>query len=208
MHDIDFYFARSGNSLRAGIALELSGASFQRHELQLAQGDHKSESFLALNPAGHVPALMLTAADGTKTVLPQSGAIMKYLVTKHRPDLLPGEEIARATCNASFLAALSDVAIQNALARYLSAHGDAARFVFDRMLADLRALFEPVRTAPYLCGDRVTIADYAHFPVVYMRAPQLREMPDVTHVLEWLQRLSDDPGVARAVSYSGLQIEG
>jgi glutathione S-transferase len=187
--EIDFYFARSGNSLRAAIALELSDVPFEKYELDMSQNAHKSETFLEINPAGHVPVLVLKTPNG-HTILPQSGAIMEYLLSRHRPELIPEGELARATCNSIVLAALSDVAIQNALARYLSKHDDASRFVLDRMLADLRALFETVKTAPYLCGNRVTIADYAHFPVVYMRAPQLRKLPDFNHVLDWLERMS------------------
>ena len=73
--------------------------------------------------------------------------------------------------------------------------------------ADLRALFCPVETTPYLCGNAVTIADYAHFPVVYMRETRLRSEPDCSHVLRWLDRMKADSAVARAVAFSGLQIE-
>jgi GST-like protein len=207
MPDLDLYYARSGNSLRAAIALELSGVPYKRHELDLARQQQKSESFLALNPAGHVPVMIVTRPDG-RAALPQSGAIMDYLLRQHRPDLYPVDEIARASCTATFLAALSDLAIPNALARYLSAQPEAARFVLDRMLADLRALFRPVETTRFLCGDAVTIADYAHFPVLYMREARLRSEPDYGHVLRWLDRMKADPAVTRAVAFSGLQIEG
>lgn len=207
MPELDLYYARSANSLRAAIALELSGVPYARHEMDLAGQQQKSESFLAMNPAGHVPVLILTGLDG-RTALPQSGAIMDYLLRQHRPDLYPEDEIALANCTASFLAALSDVAIQNALARYLSSQPEAAQFVLDRMLADLRALFCPVEKTPFLCGNAVTIADYAHFPVVYMREARLRSEPDCSHVLRWLDRMKADPAVARAVAFSGLQIEG
>lgn len=203
---IDFYFARSGNSLRAAIALELCDVAFRKHELDMSKLAHKSEEFLAINPAGHVPTLVLTAPDGP-AALPQSGAIMDYLLRKHRPDLFPTDDTARAICSAVFLAAISDVAIQNALARYLRSNAHAADFILDRMLSDLRALFEPVKTAPFLCGEKITIADYAHFPVIYMRAPLLRRLSGFAHVLAWHDRMSIDPAIVRAAAYSGLQIE-
>lgn len=203
----DFYFARSGNSLRAAIALELCDVPFQKHELDMSQNDQKSETFLAINPAGRVPALVLNTADGRTTVLPQSGAIMEYLLRQHRLDLFPEDETERAICNAVFIGALSDLAIQNALARYLSMNVKASRFILDRMLSDLRALFEPVKTSPYLCGKKVTIADFAHFPVVHMRAPQLRQLTDFAHVLDWYDHMRTNPAIVRAVSYAGLQIE-
>jgi GST-like protein len=203
----DFYFARSGNSLRAAIALELCEVPFHKHELDMSQNDQKSEAFLAINPAGRVPALVLTAPDGHTTVLPQSGAIMEHLLRQHRLDLFPEDEGERAICNAIFIAALSDVAIQSALAGYLSMNVQAARFILDRMLSDLRALFEPVKASPYLCGKKVTIADFAHFPVVHMRAPQLRQLTGFAHVLGWYDHMSANPAIVRAVAYAGLQIE-
>ncbi|MEM7070977.1 MAG: glutathione S-transferase family protein [Pseudomonadota bacterium] len=202
----DFYFARSGNSLRAAIALELSGQMFNKHKIDMSQKAHKSEAFLNINPAGHVPVLVITKPDGRAT-LPQSGAIMEYLFRQFCPDLIPKDEIARARCNAVFIAALSDVAMQNAFARYLSSHRDVVQFIFSRMLSDLRALFEPVKKTPYLCGYSPTIADYAHFPVIYMRALQFSKLEGLTHVLDWLDRMSADAAVARATSYCGLQLE-
>lgn len=202
----DLYFARSGNSLRAAIALELSNLPFQKHELKMLNGDHKSKEFLAINPAGHVPVLVLTRAD-KQVVLPQSGAIMEHLLEQHCPDLVTQDPIERAKCNAVIHAALSDIAVQNALARYLHEHSEAAEFVFNRMLADLRAIFETVRADRFLCGADVTIADYAHFPVVYMREAQLRKQPDFDHVMDWLDRMNTDPAIVRAKAYSGIQIE-
>lgn len=203
---IDFYFARTGNSLRAAIALELSNCTFEPHPLNLINNEQKSKKFLEINPAGKVPVLVLSTHE-ERHVLTQSGAIMEFLLNRYRQDLFPEGEIALSICKASFFAALSDISTQNALAIYLSDYPDSAQFIYKRMTNDLYNLFLPVLNSPYLFGENKTIADYAHFPVVYMREAQLRKAGDVPHIINWLKRMQSDPAVTKAINYSGRQIE-
>ena len=52
--------------------------------------EHKTEAFLKINPAGHVPVVVLSNS-GKPIVLSQSGAIMDYVIRQNRPDLWPTE---------------------------------------------------------------------------------------------------------------------
>lgn len=202
----DLYFARSGNSLRAALAVELSGVEISKHLLDLAANEHKADWFTRLNPAEAVPVLVETSSK-TRFVLTQSGAIMEHLFRQHRPNMWPDDPVLRGYCSALTLSALSDIAVQNALARYLStSNPDAAKFVFARMISAARAAFEPLYKSAYLCGSSATIADYAHFPVAFMRESYLRDSSEFEHVIEWLERLKTEAAVAKAISYSGLQL--
>ncbi|MDD9811440.1 MAG: glutathione S-transferase family protein [Gammaproteobacteria bacterium] len=206
MPDTTLYYARTGNSLRAAVAVELAGIEARKRELNLAGGEHKQDGFLELNPAGAVPVLVERDGDDTM-VLTQSGAIMNHLVERHRPDLWPAAPADKSRCMASFIAALSDVAVQNGLARYLESMPEASRFVFDRLTDSIRAAFAPVAEQPFLCGESKTVADYAHLPVIYMREHALTDMPEFEHVIAWLARMKDDAAVARAVEYAGAQLK-
>ncbi|MDD9822719.1 MAG: glutathione S-transferase family protein [Gammaproteobacteria bacterium] len=207
MFDAELYYARTGNSLRAVIAVELAGIEVRKHELNLPGMEHKQDWFIKLNPAGAVPVLVERDGDDTM-VLTQSGAIMAHLVDRHRPDLWPQAPADKSLCMASFIAALSDVAVQNSLARwYLESMPDASRFVFGRLTDSILAAFATVKNQPFLCGQSKTIADYAHLPVIYMREHALAAMPEFKHVSAWLARMQDDPAVARAVAYAGLQLK-
>ena len=207
MFDAELYYARTGNSLRAVIAVELAGIEVRKHELNLPGMEHKQDWFIKLNPAGAVPVLVERDGDDTM-VLTQSGAIMAHLVDRHRPDLWPAAPADKSLCMASFIAALSDVAVQNSLARwYLESMPDASRFVFGRLTDSILAAFATVKNQPFLCGQSKTIADYAHLPVIYMREHALAAMPEFKHVSAWLARMQDDPAVARAVAYAGLQLK-
>lgn len=207
MPNSTLYYARTGNSLRAAVAVELAGIEVDRRTVDMPGGEHKRDWFVALNPAGAVPVLVERDGDDA-FALAQSGAIMNHLLERHRPELWPQVPADKSRCMASFIAALSDVAVQNSLARwYLDAMPDAYRFVFDRLIDSIRAAFAPVKTQPFLCGDDKTIADYAHLSVIYMRAPALAALPEFEHVTAWLARMQDDPAVARAVDWAGLQLE-
>lgn len=206
MPDATLYYARTGNSLRAAIAVELAGLEVRKHPLDLPGKAHKQDWFTGINPAGAVPVLVERSGDEV-LVLTQSGAIMAHLVDRHRPDLWPQTPAEKSRCMASFIAALSDVAVQNGLARYLEPMPDASRFVFGRLTDSIRAAFAPVAGQPFLCGRSKTIADYAHLPVIYMREPALTAMPEFKHVTTWLARMKDDPAVARAVTWAGLQLK-
>lgn len=202
MPDTTLYYARSGNSLRAAIAVELAAVEVRKHELNLLGKEHKQHWFVKINPAGAVPVLVERSADES-LVLTQSGAIMAHLLGRHRPDLWPQTPAEKSHCMASFIAALSDVAVQNGLARYLEPMPEASRFVFGRLTESILAAFAAVAGQPFLCGRSKTVADYAHLPVIQMREPALAALPDFKHVTAWLARMQDDPAVARAVAWAG-----
>ncbi|GGK32534.1 glutathione S-transferase family protein [Salinarimonas ramus] len=206
MPDAVLYHARSGNSLRAAIAVELAGISVTRRQIDLAAGEHKRPDYLAVNPAGTVPAFVEGPPDAP-LVLTQSGAILEHLVDRSRPDLWPQDASARAACRASVLCAVSDVAVQNALARYLAFAPEASRFVFERAISALLAALEPLARNEFLCGPTPSVADYAHFPVVYMREAALRRRAEARPVIAWLERLMRDDAVSRAIAYAGLQLD-
>ena len=90
---------RSGASYRLRIALNLKGLDYRIHPVHLVKdgGEHKSSSYLSINPQGRVPSLVLD--DGE--VLTQSPAIIEWLEETHpKPSLLPKDPIARARVRA------------------------------------------------------------------------------------------------------------
>lgn len=206
MPEMELYHGRTGNSLRAAIAVELACPDIGKNELNLAGKEHRQDWFLRINPAGMVPVLV-ERSGGEILILTQSGAIMDYLLSRHCPELWPKTSAGRALCMASFVAAVSDVAVQNAVARYLADSPDSSRFVLDRVVTSILDAFQSVRNQPFLFGQSKTIADYSHVPVVYMRASLLATFAECGHILDWLERMKQDPAVGRAIAYAGLQLQ-
>lgn len=90
------YF-RSSASARLRAALNLKGLSYDYVAHDLVAGDQRAADYLAINPRGLVPALVLD--DGT--VLVQSLAIMEWLDETHpEPPLFPADANGRARVRA------------------------------------------------------------------------------------------------------------
>jgi len=97
MTPYQLYYAPGACSVTAHAALEWLQAQglarYTAHKLLLPQGDQRKAEYLAINPRGKVPALML--ADGA--VLTETLAILRYLHAAHpEAALLPAEPLAEA----------------------------------------------------------------------------------------------------------------
>ncbi|QKC99661.1 maleylacetoacetate isomerase [Mesorhizobium sp. NZP2298] len=92
-HIVLHNYYRSSTSYRVRIALEMKGLSYDYVPHHLRHGEHLEPSYLAINPQGLVPALVLD--DGT--LLTQSLAIIEYLdEIQPAPPLLPKDALGRA----------------------------------------------------------------------------------------------------------------
>lgn len=98
------YF-RSSAGWRVRIALNLKGIAVEHVFHHLRRGEQRAPDYLALNPQGLVPALVLD--DGT--VLTQSLAIVEWLDEAFpEPPLLPSDPLGRARARAFALVFAAD----------------------------------------------------------------------------------------------------
>lgn len=90
-----FYYAPGSCSMSSHIALEEVGAQYEPRAIKLAQQEQRSPEYLALNPRGRVPVLVLD--DGR--VLTECAAILLYLAGKYpKAKLWPDDAEAQAQC--------------------------------------------------------------------------------------------------------------
>jgi glutathione S-transferase len=79
------YYSNGSCSLSTHIALEESGAKFEAQRLNLREGEQKRPEYLAINPKGRVPALVVDG--GVVTEVP---AVLSYIADTHpQAKLLP-----------------------------------------------------------------------------------------------------------------------
>jgi maleylacetoacetate isomerase len=99
-------FWRSLASYRVRVALALKGLKAEEVSIDLLKGKQNSEDYLAVNPQGVVPALVL---DEGGPPLVQSLAILEYLEeTRPEPPLLPKDPRGRARVRGLALIAAAD----------------------------------------------------------------------------------------------------
>jgi len=161
-------FWRSLATYRVRVALALKDLKAEEVSIDLLKGKQNSDDYLAVNPQGVVPALIL---DESGPPLFQSLAILEYLDETHpQPPLLPKDPRGRARVRGLSLIAAADghplitPRIRNYLEKEMR-QDEAAR---NRWLAHwtMRALeaieghlSKEKETGRFCHGDSVTLAD-------------------------------------------------
>ena len=83
-----YTFFRSSAAFRVRIALNLKGLAVTSHAVHLRKGEQRAPAYLAINPQGLLPTLVV---DGHR--LTQSLAILEYLEERYPEDLATGYSV-------------------------------------------------------------------------------------------------------------------
>jgi glutathione S-transferase len=123
---LTLYFAPGASSMAVHIALHEIGVAFDGRPMSFKQHDLRAPDFLALNPEGKVPTLLV---DGRP--LTEVAAILFYLAKRFpEADLLPKDDIdaeAQAISWMSFIAATLHPARARGIAYATEVYGIADR---------------------------------------------------------------------------------
>ncbi len=189
MNEVVLYdYWRSSASYRVRIALNLLGIDYKTVSIDLLGGDHKKPDYLALNPQGLVPTLLI---DGR--TLTQSLAIIEYLA-ELRPEsgLLPLDGGDRQKVRALAYAVAMD--IHPICNMHVVAHlvtvtdgADAREAWMKHFIAGgLSALDAMIGTSggKFSFGDVPTLADLCLVPQVYNARRWGVDLGDFTRVVD------------------------
>jgi maleylpyruvate isomerase len=166
------YF-RSSAATRVRIALNLKGLSAERRYVHLLKGEQRAAGYLALNPQGFVP--MLVVGDRRLT---QSIAIIEYLDEKHsQPPLLPQGPEDRAWVRSIALAVACDIhplnntRVMKHLEATLGLPKEAREAWYHHWVREGFEAIEPLLVAnargAFCHGDTPTLADVCLLPQVF-----------------------------------------
>ena len=171
-----YNYYRSSAAYRVRIALNLKGIAWEHVGVHLLKQEHRSEPYLAINPAGLVPTLV--ADDGS--VLTQSLAIMEY-IEEMMPDkvpLLPPALVDRAYVRSLSLSLacdahpLNNVRVLNYLSNVLNVtqeQKDAwiAHWMVTALEAFEQTLERSGKSRQFCFDNMPTMADCALVPQVF-----------------------------------------
>lgn len=152
--------SKSGNCLKVSWTADFLGRPYDWIDVEILQGESRTADFLAMNPAGQVPVVLLD--DGR--ALAQSNAIILYLA--EGSPLIPADAYDRARMlEWMFWEQYSHepyVAVARFQVRY---QGKPVEELEPRLVergnAALARLEQGLQGSSFLVGDRVTLADVA-----------------------------------------------
>ena len=166
LHD----FPLSSASFRVRIVLNLKGLAYEKRNYVLRAGEQRSADYLAINPAGLVPALEV---DGLR--LGQSLVIVEYLDAIHpQPRMIPIDPVERARAMEMALTIACDIHPINNLRvlQYLGTEMAQDKGAVDKWYRHWVELgFATLETllpdAPFAGGDVPNIVDACLVPQMY-----------------------------------------
>ena len=195
----------SPNAFRVRVVASELGIELDVIEVDFRKGEHKSESYLAINPNGKVPVLV----DGD-FVLWESRAINAYLAGL-RPErgLYPAEPKKRAMVDqwSYWQAVHLGPAMQRVVfERYLKPKfgmGETDETVIEPQLKEL-AQFLPILDAnltgkEWVAGD-LSLADFAVGSTFIYRKPAGVSLDEVPNIAAWMTRLESRPSWQAAIA--------
>lgn len=194
------YYWPGASSVVPHIVLEEIGAPYERQLVDFAQGEHKGDAFLKINPHGQVPAL---AVDGT--VITENVAILTYLARQFpQARLFPEGAFEQARCISKM--SWFGSTVHPAFARIIrperfvddsAAHAslrDTARGVFWGYCREIDRWLDG---KAWTMGTQYTVCDpYAYF--VYDQGSRIKlPMHELTAYTAFSERMLKRPAVCR-----------
>lgn len=180
--------SKSGNCLKVSWTADFLGRSYDWIETDIMQGESRTADFLAMNPAGQVPVVLLD--DGR--ALAQSNAIILHLA--EGSPLIPADAYDRARMlEWMFWEQYSHepyVAVARFQVRYQGKPvEDLEPRLVERGNAALARLEQGLEGSPFLVGDRVTLADVALVAYTRLAHEGGFSLDDYPAVKAWVARV-------------------
>ena len=187
--------SKSGNCYKLKLACAQLGVDYNWHEVNILAGESRTDQFLAMNPNGRVPLLVLP--DGR--CLPESNAILSWLAG--------GSELAGTDrfAKASVLSWMCFeqyshepyIATARFIVRYLGNPADRQQDLEERRKSGYQALDVMERhlcAHDFFANDAYSIADIALFAYTHVADEGGYDLGDYAAVNGWMERVRSTEG--------------
>lgn len=192
------------------IALQWAGQPF---EVQVMDAKSlKDPAYLAINPAGNVPAVTDAGADGKPFVLTQNAAILGYIADCYPDAKLAGDgspqQRAIATkwlafCNSDLHPAFSPLFGPGAFSEDAGHHDAIKAAARKRVRKHFETANGVLDGKQWLAGFRSFADPYLYITLRWAEAMKI-ELSDLDNLTAFKQRMEADPGVQAALKAEGL----
>lgn len=189
-----FDYLPSQHAYKVRLLLNHLQLPYRSEIVSIFEGEGQAPGFLAVNPAGTVPAIRLD--DGR--VLAESNAILTFLA--HGTRYLPGDAFERARVH-QWLSFEQDHVGAIATLRYWTMTGKLARrpeaLLASRRKGSLTALAileRELNTRQFVAGDSYTIADMSIFAYTHLAREAGLPLADYANVTRWIERVQAQEG--------------
>ena len=194
------YYSPGACSLATRISLHEAGleAEYERVDLR-SKITERGDDYMALNPKGAVPMLVL---DDAQTVT-ENVAILALIAERH-PELAPGGPLGR-TRMLEYLSYLSSE-LHVAFHPLWGDPSDLEKAKAHEAIGRRLGLIEDCMREMYLFGPRFTVADAYLF--VMLRWAQDFSIPVPPELFGYFERVAERPAVRQALDEEGLALPG
>ena len=187
-------FHESGNGYKVRLLLSHLGLEYERVELDILKGETRTKDFLAINPNGRIPTLVLD--DGR--ILSESNAILYYLA--QGSEYWPSDRFEQAQVlqwmgfeqysHEPFIATVRFWTFSGQLDEHEAelperrAKGEAALDVMEQHLT----------REPFFVGGRYSIADIALYAYTHVADEGGYDLAPRPAIRAWIARVAAQPG--------------
>lgn len=185
----------SGNGYKVRLLLNLLGRPFELAELDITKGETRTPEFLAMNPNGRIPLLVLE--DGN--YLSESNAIMFYLAD--RTPFLPAGTLDRARVLQWMFFEQYSHEPNIAVVRFWKEHAGMTPereamlpAKMDGGYAALGVMEKHLAGRDWFVGSRMTIADIALYAYTHVADEGGFDLGGYPALRGWLARVAAQPG--------------
>jgi glutathione S-transferase len=187
--------ADSGNAYKVRLALAHLRLPFERIALDTDNGETRTPEFLATNPNGKVPTIVLASGD----VLWESNAILFYLASG--TPLLPDGTLERArVLQWMFFEQYShepNIAVSRHVLKHLELSDERRTLVESKREPGYRALGVMeghLAERRFFVAEQFTIADIALYAYTHVADEGGFELGDFPAIRGWIARVASQPG--------------
>ena len=209
---IHLYTDQSPHAWKVSVCLEELALPYELHHLRMSLGEQKSPEYLAISPAGIIPAIRdtdvasgLPGEDGDSgLVVIESGAILIYLAEK-TGRLLPVEPAARSRVIQWLMFHTANIGPSQGSADVLDYEVDfevpeAIEYFLGRTRGFYSVLEAELSKHEFIAGDDFSIADIANWTYVGTHEWVGLSLDAYPNLERWLGTMAKRPACCRGLN--------